>query len=155
MSECKRMCVCISSVMLEKSPLDFMDFCRRWTPTQTLYIKHLHLFMCGHCGQPPLIFSDHADSCWIRKTPNQLWLVRSSSSQFHLSLLGTWLLLEVISKTKWKLRVLVAIIRFYGNSYSAIHTPKGTRVQQEIRTTHTKRNNSNYWQRFWRHFCQE
>lgn len=23
--------------------------------------------MCGHCGQPPLIFSDHADSCWIQK----------------------------------------------------------------------------------------
>lgn len=33
----------------------------------------------------------------------------------------------------------MVIIRFYGNSYSAINTPKGTRVQQEIRTTRTRK----------------
>lgn len=60
-----------------------------------------------------------------------------------------------ISKIKWKLRGQVVMIRSYSNSYSAIHTPKGTRVQQEIRTTHMKRNNSNYWQWFSWHFCQE
>lgn len=44
-----------------------MDFSWRQTPAQTLYIKHMHLFMCGHCGRPLLICSDHADSRWIRK----------------------------------------------------------------------------------------
>lgn len=44
-----------------------MDLNWRWTPTQTLYIRHMHLFMCGHCGRSPLIRSDHTDSRWIRK----------------------------------------------------------------------------------------
>lgn len=92
--------------------------------------------------------SDHAVSRWIRKISK---LTLASLFQFQpvaAACYMTFFFPVAISKIKWKLRGQVVMIRSYSNSYSAIHTPKGTRVQQEIRTTHMKRNNSNYWQWF-------
>ncbi len=46
--------------------------------------------MCGHCGQPPLIFSDHADSCWIRKNSKP---ALAGSFQFEpVPLIAAWYL---------------------------------------------------------------
>lgn len=81
--------------------------------------------------------SDHADSRWIRRNSQP---ALAGSFQFEpVPLIAACYLTSFGGDQQDQMEIEGSggIIRFYGNSYSAIHTPKGTRVQQEIRTTHT------------------